>query len=153
MYLAPTHLSLGKLGWLGCTGPLEGVCALKMGKLASALVLAAFALVGCHQDPTGVSTVSAGPSATNKVAGTATLSWQAPTTNTDGAALTDLSGYRIYYGMNPDDLTQTVQLTGVGLQTYVIDGLGTGTWYFAIKAVTSTGVESALSDVVSKTFG
>jgi ABC-type oligopeptide transport system substrate-binding subunit len=124
-----------------------------MVKLAGVLVLAASVLAGCHQDPTGVSTVSAGTSATNKGSGTATLSWQAPTTNTDGAALTDLAGYRIYYGMNADDLTQTVQLTGLGLQTYVIDDLGSGTWYFAIKAVTSTDVESALSDVVSKTIG
>jgi ABC-type oligopeptide transport system substrate-binding subunit len=124
-----------------------------MVKLAGVLVLAASVLAGCHQDPTGVSTVSAGTSATNKGSGTATLSWQAPTTNTDGAALTDLAGYRIYYGMNADDLTQTVQLTGLGLQTYVIDDLGSGAWYFAIKAVTSTGVESALSDVVSKTIG
>ena len=124
-----------------------------MVKLAGVLVLAASVLAGCHQDPTGVATVSADISATNKGSGMATLSWQAPTTNTDGAALTDLAGYRIYYGMNADDLTQTVQLTGLGLQTYVIDDLGSGTWYFAIKAVTSTSVESALSDVVSKTIG
>jgi ABC-type oligopeptide transport system substrate-binding subunit len=124
-----------------------------MVKLAGVLVLAACVLAGCHQDPTGVTTVPVGPSATNKGAGAATLSWQAPTTNTDGAALTDLAGYRIYYGMNPNDLTQTVQLAGLGIQTYVIDDLGTGTWYFAIRAVTSTGVESALSDIVSKTIG
>ena len=124
-----------------------------MVKSAGVLALAACVLVGCHQDPTGLSTVPAGTSATNKGGGTAMLSWQAPTTNTDGAALTDLAGYRIYYGMTADDLTQTVQLTGVGLQTYVIEDLGSGTWYFAIKAVTRTSVESALSDVVSKAIG
>ena len=124
-----------------------------MVKLAGALVLAASVLVGCHQDPTGLSTVPAGASATNQGSGMATLSWQAPTTNTDGAALTDLAGYRIYYGTDAGELSETVQLAGVGLQTYVIDDLGLGTWYFAIKAVTSTGVESALSDVVSKTIG
>ena len=32
-------------------------------------------------------------------------------------------------------------------------GLASGTWYFAVRAVTSVGVESALSDVVSKTIG
>ncbi len=122
-----------------------------MVKLAGVLVLAASVLVGCHQDPTGLATVPAGTSATDK--GSATLSWQAPTTNTDGAALTDLAGYRIYYGTDAGELSETVQLTGLGLQTYVIDDLGLGTWYFAIKAVTSTGVESALSDVVSKTIG
>jgi len=132
-----------------------------MVKLAGVLVLAAFVLVGCGQGSTDASTASTGPSASPSApptsppptSGIATLSWLAPTTNTDGAALTDLSGYHIYYGMNPGDLTQTVNLAGVGLQTYVIDGLGTGTWYFAIKAVTSAGVESALSDIVSKTIG
>jgi hypothetical protein len=135
------------------TGPLEGVCALKMVKLVCVCVLAASVLSGCHQDPTGVTTVPGGTSATNKGTGMATLSWLAPTTTTDGAALTDLSGYRIYYGTNAGDLTASIQLTGVGLQTYVVDNLGLGTWYFAVKAVTSTGVESALSDVVSKTIG
>jgi hypothetical protein len=124
-----------------------GGCALNT-KLAGVFVLVACTLAGCND----VAIVPAGTAATNQSTGSATLSWLAPTTNTDGAALTDLSGYHIYYGMHPGDLTQTVQLAGVGLQTYVIDGLGTGTWYFAVTAVASTGVESALSDVVSKTI-
>jgi hypothetical protein len=84
--------------------------------------------------------------------GTATVSWDAPTTTTAGAALTNLAGYRIYYGTTRTDLTQTVQLPDVSTQTYVIDDLGAGTWFFAVRAVTSTGIESALSDVVSKTI-
>jgi hypothetical protein len=125
-----------------------GVCDLKTVNLAGVL-LAASVLAGCHKDPTSVSAVST----TNKSSGNATLSWQAPTTNTDGEALTDLAGYRIYYGTNASDLSASIQLTGVGLQTYVIENLGPGTWYFAVKAVASTGVESALSDIVSKTIG
>ena len=69
-----------------------------------------------------------------------------------GLALTNLAGYRIYYGIKRSDLSGTVQLNSVGLQTYVIDNLGQGTWYFAIRAVTSMGVESPLSNVVSKTI-
>jgi len=34
-------------------------------------------------------------------AGDATLSWTAPGTNTNGSALTDLSGYKLYYGTSP----------------------------------------------------
>jgi len=97
------------------------------------------------------STSSAGNVPTGS--GMATLTWQAPTTDTSGAALTNLAGYRIYYGMSASNLSQTVQLSNTGIQTYVIDALGPGTWYFAIKAVTGTGAESALSDVVSKTIG
>ena len=84
--------------------------------------------------------------------GTATLSWLAPTTDTDGAPLTDLAGYRIYYGTSAAALSDTIPLTSVGLQTYVIPNLAPGTWYFAVKAVASTGVESALSVIVSKTI-
>jgi len=134
-----------------------GVCALNT-KLAGVFVLVACVLAGCGQGSSGASTAT-GPSTTASTSpppppsGNATLSWQAPTTNTDGAALTDLAGYRIYYGTSAGNLSDTIQLTGVGLQTYVIDNLASGTWYFAVTAVASTGVESALSDIVSKTIG
>lgn len=132
-------------------------------------MLAACVLAGCNQNPTAStgSTVAPAsapaasppppspppPSPPPRTSGTATLSWQAPTTNTDGAALTDLAGYRIYYGSSAGNLNDTIPLTSVGLQTYVIDNLAAGTWYFAIRAVASTGAESALSDTVSKTIG
>jgi len=93
--------------------------------------------------------VSGGASGGNQ---SATLSWEAPTTNTNGTALTDLAGYRIYYGASATELRQKVQLNGVGAQTYVFDNLQAGTWYFAVMAVTSTGVESALSNRVSTTI-
>jgi hypothetical protein len=83
---------------------------------------------------------------------TATISWEAPTTNTNGTPLTDLAGYRIYYGSSAGDLSHTVQISTVGLQTYVIDGLEPGTWYFAVMALASNGTESALSDVAIKTI-
>ena len=86
------------------------------------------------------------PALTTQAASTtATLAW-------DSVAATNLSGYRIYYGTSATALSDTIQLTSVGLQTYVIQNLASGTWYFAVTAVASTGVESALSDVVSKTI-
>jgi hypothetical protein len=94
----------------------------------------------------GVLVVCAAPAVGGS--GGVTLSWEAPTTNTDGSALTDLSGYRIYYGASPTDLTQTVEITSVGIQTYVLDDLPSGTWYFAVIALSSSGNESALSNIV-----
>jgi hypothetical protein len=128
-------------------------------KLAGVFVLVACVLAGCGQGSSGASTAT-GPTASTSppppspppTSGNATLSWQAPTTDTNGAPLTDLAGYRIYYGASATDLSDTIALTSVGIQTYVIPNLASGTWYFAIKAVASTGVESALSDVVSKTI-
>ncbi|HVF18510.1 MAG TPA: putative Ig domain-containing protein [Steroidobacteraceae bacterium] len=84
--------------------------------------------------------------------GSATLSWQAPTQNTDGSALTNLAGYRIVYGTSQNSLNQVIQISSAGTTTYVVDGLTSATWYFAIKAYSSNGTESANSGVASKTI-
>ena len=124
---------------------------MKFIKLIVLALVSVLALVGCDSpDDSSINATRQASSA--QVSGTATLSWDAPTTTTSGGALNDLAGYRIYYGPKAEDLTQTVQLAGVGLQTYMIENLGQGTWYFAIRAVTSSGVESALSNIVSKTI-
>lgn len=80
-----------------------------------------------------------------------TLNWTPPIQNTDGSALTDLAGYRISYGQSTSALTQTVQISNPGLSSYVIENISPGTWYFAIKAYTSSGTESALSNAASTT--
>jgi len=119
-------------------------------------LLAAVLLTACGEgggsSSTGTTSTSASTTTPSAGSGTATLSWYAPTTNTDGSALTDLSGYRIYYGTNTNALTQLNSINTVGITTYVITDLGVGTWYFAIKAYNSTGVESDLSNIASKTI-
>jgi hypothetical protein len=79
-----------------------------------------------------------------------TLSWVGPTENTNGSALTDLGGYKIYYGTSPRQLNELVAVWNPGLQTYVIDGLAVGvTYYFSITAMATDGTESVASAVVS----
>jgi len=82
--------------------------------------------------------------------GSATLSWTAPTENTDGSALSNLSGYRIRYGTSASSLTSTITITNASVTTYVIEDLAPATWYFAVTAVNSTGSESSNSNVASK---
>ena len=84
--------------------------------------------------------------------GSASLSWQAPTTNTDGSSLTNLAGYRIVYGTSQNALNQTITISNPGTTRYVIDGLSPATWYFAVKAYSSNGTESSNSSVASKTI-
>ena len=84
--------------------------------------------------------------------GTATLSWIPPTQNTDGTVLTDLAGFRVYYGTSAGSPTQSVTVSNAGLVRYTISNLSSGTWYFTISAYTRTGVESDVSDIVSATF-
>jgi Putative Ig domain./Fibronectin type III domain. len=82
--------------------------------------------------------------------GAASLSWEPPTTNTDGSTLTNLAGYRIVYGASPSQLTQTIQLANAGLSAFVVENLAPGTYYFAVRAYTSKGAESADSNVMPK---
>jgi hypothetical protein len=82
--------------------------------------------------------------------GSATLSWDIPTANTDGSPLTDLAGFEIDYGNSSNTLSQVVQVANPGLSTYVLSDLASGTWYFAVKAYTTTSTESASSAVASK---
>lgn len=84
--------------------------------------------------------------------GSATLSWAAPTQNTNGTPLTNLAGYRIYYGTNKSALTQTVQIANPNVLTEVISNLSPGTWYFSVRDYTSSDVESDFSTVVSATI-
>lgn len=84
--------------------------------------------------------------------GSATLMWTPPTQNTDGSALTNLAGYRIYWGTAAGSYTSSVDIGNPGLTTYVVENLVPGTYYFAVTARNSAGIESALSDGASKTI-
>ena len=84
--------------------------------------------------------------------GNATVSWTAPTTNTDGSTLTDLAGYRIAYGRSSTVLDQSASITNASISTYQLTNLATGQWFFAVYAVNSSGVESDVSNVATKTI-
>ena len=82
-----------------------------------------------------------------------TLSWMPPTENTDGTVLTDLAGYRIYYGRNAGTLNQTIVLDNPGLTRHVVEGLSPAKWYFAMTSVNHDGIESKRSAIIGKTVG
>jgi hypothetical protein len=81
---------------------------------------------------------------------TAIVSWTPPVQRTDGSALTDLAGYRVYYGKGLNSLTQIIDITNAGQTSQFIDNLDTGTWYFAVTAYTMDGLESEMSNLGAK---
>ena len=81
--------------------------------------------------------------------GGVTLSWQAPTSNADGTALSDLKGYKVHYGAASKTYSDVIQVTNPGVTTYVVDNLQAGKYYFAVTAYNSAGQESSLSSEVS----
>jgi hypothetical protein len=83
--------------------------------------------------------------------GAATLNWIPPTEYTDGTVLDDLTGYKIYYGTSPDALDNIISISNPGLSAFVIENLsGNMTYYFAITAINSKGIESSFSNIASK---
>ena len=83
--------------------------------------------------------------------GVITLNWLPPTENTDNTSLTDLTGYKIHYGLSADSLDTTITVNNPGLSSYVVENLNTNaTYYFTITSVNSQNVVSVNSDIVSK---
>ena len=81
---------------------------------------------------------------------TASLSWDPPTTNTDGTPLTDLSGYKVYYGTSSGNYSSAIDAGNV--TSYVVSGLSSNTYYFAVTAYDTSGNESSYSNEASKTI-
>lgn len=137
----------GKPAWLAfntATGALTGTpAATDAGTSAMTITVS---------DGTLTATLGVTVTVSAAATGSATLSWTPPTTRTDGSTLSNLQGYRIYYGTSAGSLTNRVDLTNPSLSTYMIENLAAGTWYFAATAVDSAGVESSLTPTVSKTI-
>jgi hypothetical protein len=84
-------------------------------------------------NPAGNVTIQAIVGSAAPATGTASLSWVAPTHNTDGTPATDLAGYRVYHG------TDVIPVTGT---SYQFTGLASGGHDFAVTAINSAGAES-----------
>ena len=139
-------------GFDGATGRLSGMpSAANVGTYSNVVIVAydgytkaslpAFSIVVQPAASGSSTSVSA-------TTGSATLAWVPPTTNTNGTVLTNLAGYRIYYGTT-SQLGKIVTLANPGLSRYVLTGLAATTWYFAITAYNSAGVESTLTSMQS----
>lgn len=83
-------------------------------------------------------------------AGATTLSWNAPLTNTDGSALTDLAGFRIAYGTDAARLDRSLDVPDPAAASRRIDGLAPGLWHFSVIAYNRDGVEGLPSGIASQ---
>lgn len=82
--------------------------------------------------------------------GTALITWIPPLTNVDDSVLTNLASYRVAYGRTADNLDQSAAVSSPLAVSHTVNNLASGNWYFAVIAVNSEGVESALSNVATK---
>jgi hypothetical protein len=81
--------------------------------------------------------------------GAATLSWQPPTQNTDGTPLTDLAGFKIYWGTTPGEYPHSLTVENPGITAYVVENLVPATYYFVATALNTGGAESEASNMAT----
>jgi hypothetical protein len=82
--------------------------------------------------------------------GSVSLSWQAPTENEDGTALTDLAGFKIYWGTTPGRYPNSVTIDNPSVTAYVVENLAPGEYEFVGTSFNAAGVESRYSSPVSR---
>jgi hypothetical protein len=100
-----------------------------------------------------VAAVSTGDPTPTPVSGKAVaLSWEVPTRTIDGGTLGDLTGYRIHYGRSATAMAQSIEIQSAGANTYTVQLPKSGTYYFAVRAITADGNVSALSNVISRSI-
>jgi hypothetical protein len=137
---------------------IRGLASSRGAHLALAMLVCAV-LSACGPGKTSSATSA---SATSTASGTSaassaksvTLSWSAPTQNSDGSSLTNLAGYTLHYGTSSQDYTGSIQITSPSATSYVVsDGnFPAGTYYFAISAYNAQQLSSPLSSEITVTL-
>ena len=82
--------------------------------------------------------------------GSMTLSWTAPVENTDGTALMDLAGFKIYFGRSPGSYSNQIRIDNPSVDTYLVENLLPDTYYVVATSFNAFGVESQFSNVAIK---
>lgn len=84
----------------------------------------------------------------------ATLTWTAPTQNTDGTPYTDPKGFKIYYDMTQGGPYENVNdIPDPNATTHIVSPLIPGTWFFVATAYNQNDIESDVSGEVMKILG
>lgn len=84
--------------------------------------------------------------------GSAALTWTPPTQNTNGTPLTDLVGYKVYWGTTLGAYSSVAQVNNAAATAYTVSALAPGAWFFAVTSLSTSGGESNFSNAATKTI-
>jgi hypothetical protein len=130
-------------------------------KILSILIISLLiaALAGCGGGGAGGVTGTGGSGGSGGTGGTVTgtMSWAAPATHTDGSPITDLAGYRIYYGTTSGNYSGSIDVVGKDSTSMPVSTLASavpasGTYFISVTAYDAYGIESDYSNEVSVTL-
>mgnify|MGYP001400307269 CR=1 FL=1 len=92
-----------------------------------------------------LSIISVAMPRTEADASQATLSWDPPTSYSDGSPISSLGGYKIYTGTAPGNYSQNIDVGNI--TSYILSSLNDATtYYFAVIAYDASGVVSDFSN-------
>lgn len=97
--------------------------------------------------------VPTGGTSPSPATGSLSLSWTAPTTRADGTpiSLSDINGYRIYYGTSKGSHPNQVNITSGSVTSKTIGNLASGKKYYLVMTTyDNSGRESAKSPEINK---
>ena len=114
-----------------------------------------FLLTACSTEENYTGSLDGGPGAigggvvqggTNNV----TLSWIAPAEREDGSpiAMSEIAGYRIYYGETEGDYSNEVDVSDGDTMQVTLKNLPAGTYYIVLTTLDSDGRESIFSETI-----
>jgi len=85
--------------------------------------------------------------------GVLTLNWSAPSTRTDGEplSLSEIDGYRVYYGKHKGEYIKGVDIKDGTAQSATVTGVPFGAYYVVMTTYDANGIESGYSAAVKKT--
>lgn len=81
------------------------------------------------------------------------FTWEAPTTNTDGSPLTDLSGYNLCYGTVPGAYPTCINVGNVTSYLWDLGSVEDTTLYFNVNAFDISGNSSDYNGEIAIPFG
>jgi Putative Ig domain len=148
-----TFSATGLPGWAGInssTGEISGTpTASYVGTTGAITISASDGSATASLAPFKINVTAAPAGSTT---GSATLSWTIPADNTNGTPATNLAGFHIYYGTTAGSLKSVITVTGTSTTKYEISNLSSGTYYFAVAAYNTMGVDGVVSNESSKTI-
>jgi hypothetical protein len=83
-------------------------------------------------------------------AGSASISWTAPTTNDDGSPIDGLTGFNVHRSSVKGGPYIKVSTEGVATLSKTVTGLEPGTYYFVVTAFNKWAKESKYSNEISR---
>ncbi len=103
-------------------------------------------LLACSAGDGGLAEDGSGAASSNAV----NLTWVAPSEREDGTglSLSEIAGFRIYYGAKSGDYLNTIDVDDHTATQAVLAGIPSGTYFVAVTTVDVDGRESSYSSEV-----